>query len=135
MRPPGFRASNVGFWCYTRPMSSEQIPTAVCHVVGDVLASAYSHTELETLLVEHGAPGDAPLGNKVTKVTAWLKRASSDSTTDALALLGGVLCGYMEDNDPFREDVRAGGKKRVNDILAKYGMSYQQGGRINVPGR
>jgi hypothetical protein len=116
---------------------TEQIPSAICAVVGEVIGSHYfNHTRLDILLAEHGAPGDPPPGNCVNKVTEWLKIASRDQQVDALAVLGGVIRDFMETDAPFyTDDNRQRGKQRIEHILGRYGMSYQQGGHIAVPGR
>ncbi len=111
--------------------NTERIPSAVCHVVGDVIGNAYGHNFLDTLFKEHGAPGEAPDGARVTKVTAWLKRTSVDVEPDALGVLGGVIAGYMDDS--YSDDFRVKGRQRISEILAKYGMTYGTG-RVHAAG-
>ena len=112
-------------------MTEPRIPNPVAAVVGEVLGSHYySHRRINVLFMEKGAPGDPPVGNCVDKCTAWLKRASNDPDTDALGLLGGVLEDFME-VDPFPSDeFRENGRRRIRDIMGRYGMSYHPGGRI-----
>jgi hypothetical protein len=68
----------------------------------------------------------------VEKCSTWFRLAGEDPKTDAFSLLGGVLEEYME-VDPIHEfspGTRAQGRKRVTDVLARFGLSYQTGGRI-----
>ena len=110
--------------------STKAIPMAVCSVVGRLLGDAYySHSRLNALFFEAGAPGDAPLGNCVTKCTSWLKRCNDDPETDALAVLGNVLVDFMEawpvPNDPDH----LADKAAIEQKLAEYGLRYH-GGRV-----
>lgn len=115
---------------------SERIPGAVCAVVGEVIGTYYfSHTKLNTLLAEHGVPGDPPPGNCVTKVTDALRRVSTDPQTDALGVLGGLLRDYMETVVPYLSGDQLKNKDRIDRILGQYGLSYQLGGRILEAGR
>lgn len=117
-------------------MSELKIPTPVIGVVGDVLGCHYySHTRLNTLFMEHGAPGESPQGNCVTKCTEWLKRCNADAQVDALLVLGGVIEDFMEFEignhgpDDWKRD-----RDRVTKVLTKNGLSYLPGGRIVASG-
>jgi hypothetical protein len=106
-------------------MEHKTIPEPVITVVGEILGlHYYHHRRLETLFVEHGAPGEPPLGNCVTKCTEWLKRCNVDPDVDPFAILGGVLKEFMESKADQEQS------ERVYRILAKYGLSYHPGGQI-----
>jgi hypothetical protein len=117
-------------------MSERKIPNPVIAVVADVLGSHYySHTRLNTLFSEAGASGDPPEGNCVNKCDRWLKRCNEDPSVDAFAVLGRVLENFMElkHSDASRESAPQDehpGKKRVREILSRYGLSYQTGGMV-----
>ena len=101
------------------------IPNAVCSVVGRNLGKAYySHSRLDALFYEAGAPGEPPEGNCVRKCTRWLKRCNDDPNTDPLAVLGNVLVEFMEawPNNDNRE-----GKSEIERKLEEYGLHYGQG--------
>jgi hypothetical protein len=107
-----------------------RIPNAVCAVVGDVLGTFYfSHTRLNTLFMEAGAPGEIPDGNCVDKCTRWLKRCNDDENIDAFRVLGRVLESFMETPDSPLVSTETQ-KKRIETILTKYGLRYGQGGQI-----
>jgi Abortive infection C-terminus len=117
-------------------MSERKIPNPVIAVVADVLGSLYySHTRLNTLFSEAGAPDDPPEGNCINKCDRWLKRCNEDPTVDALVVLGRVLENFMElrqapapwDEAPQKEHP---GQRRICEILSRYGFSYQTGGMI-----
>jgi hypothetical protein len=106
------------------------IPNAVIAVVADVLGRVYySHTRLNTLFAASGAPGDPPGHNCVTKCDLWLRRCNADPEVDAFAVLGGVLERFMEVEQAWPEE-----RKRVVEILEKYGLFYHQGGVIHGGG-
>jgi hypothetical protein len=115
-------------------MQTREVPNAVIMVVGDVLGEHYySHTKLDTLFAENGAPGDPPSGNCVRKCQAWLKRCNTDPTVNPHAVLGGVLADFMDRvDDPFWQEREPylQQRKRVEDVLAKHDLKYYSGGRI-----
>jgi hypothetical protein len=72
------------------------IPNSVIGAVATVIAAHhYSHSTLNSLFMESGAPGDVPEGNCETKCSKWLKRCNDDPSINALEVLGAVLQGYM----------------------------------------
>jgi len=76
---------------------ANQIPNSVIGAVSVVLAGHYySHSTLNSLFMESGAPGDVPEGNCQTKCSRWLKRCNDDPTVDALAVLGQAIQNFMD---------------------------------------
>lgn len=112
-------------------MPARKIPDVVMAEVSAVLgAHYYSHSRLNILFKRNGAPGDPPAGNCVDKCFEWLRLTNEGESSDAFALLGGVLQEFMElqagdGNTDWQEK-----RERVREALAKYGLSYQHGGRI-----
>ncbi len=105
------------------------IPNDVIVVVADVLGGYYySHTQLNVLFSEAGAPDDPPDGNCVNKCIAWLKRCNTDESIDALEILGSVLSEFMVRS----EDVEglAPGRERIERVLGRNGLSYGTGGIV-----
>jgi hypothetical protein len=117
-------------------MAGQPIPPSVIAVVGDVLGRCYySHTRLNNLFMEHGAPGEPPPGNCIAKCVAWLKRANDDPNVNALGVLGGVLLHYMEVVDPEGwDEATKKDKDRILQTLARHGLSYADGGRVMTSG-
>ena len=114
-----------------REVSRRQIPNSVLAAVSDVIANHYySHNKLDNLFLEAGAPGDPPLGNCVHKCFRWLKLCNEDETIDAFAVLGKVIEQFMEWDISDTATVWLSGRKRINDALAKHGLSYREGGKI-----
>src|SRR5580698_1976356 len=110
-----------------------KLPGPVIVVVSNVLGDHYySHRRLESLFAEKGAPGDPPPGNCVEKCTAWFKLSGEHPTADAASVLGGVLETFMEVDATYERFLghQAEGRKKINDILSRYGLAYQVGGRI-----
>lgn len=114
----------------TVSVAAKQLPVPVCAVVGDVLGGfVYHHTTLETLFYEAGAAGEVPEGNCVTKCQTWLKRMHTD-VADPTAVLGKVLEQFMEVDHPGKDEEQQTGRRKVTDILMRFGLSYHQGGLI-----
>jgi len=113
-----------------------RIPNPVSVVVGRALGAHYfNHSRLNNLFVEKGAPGDPPPGNCEDKSIEWLKRASADTVVDALSVLGGVLEELMEvEHTRYGQSLAAlhESRQKVTQALAKFGLSYHNGGRILV---
>ncbi len=122
---------------WSRPMGvglpstmTEKIPLQVATVIGDVLGTHYySHTRLNTLFVESGAPGVPPAGNCVDKCQAWLKRCNGEATIQPLRVLGEVLQEFM-DHDQVIDANWLQGRERVERVLSRNGLEYRTGGRM-----
>jgi len=116
-------------------MARQDIPRAVCTVVGEVLGSHYySHARLESLFAEAGAPGDVPEGSCVNKSVAWLKRASDDPACDGLRVLGRFIEEFMEVEPAAQSDLWRERRARVERILAQNNLSYLPGGHVVTVG-
>ena len=64
------------------------IPNPVVAVVAEVLGEHYySHSKLNTLFMEAGAPGTPPEGNCVQKCLSWLNRVNADPAVDPFEIL------------------------------------------------
>ena len=114
-----------------------EIPNSVIGSVSSVMAKHYySHSKLDALFMEAGAPGDIPEGNCEKKCSVWLKRCNEDSSINSLVVLGYVIQKYM-DQDPASScssvnsaaDI-AEGQTRINNALTKNQLSYRTNGYI-----
>ena len=113
----------------TTIVNPNPLPTAVCAVIGDVLGSSvYHHATLQRMFYEAGAEGEVPEGNCVVKCQTWLKRLHTE-VRDPLIVLGNLLEEFME-VDIERYDNQDIGRGKISDALAKFGLSYRQGGVI-----
>jgi len=108
-------------------------------VVAEVLGKHYySHSKLNTLFMEAGAPGDPPEGNCVNKCLLWLKRTNSDPSVDPLKVLGGVLLQFMETgagSPVFYGDQIKEHQDRIRQALARSGLAYHEGGIVLAGGQ
>jgi hypothetical protein len=114
---------------------ANKIPNSVIGAVASVIgAYYYSHSTLNSLFMESGAPGDVPAGNCETKCSLWLRQCNEDPSVDALAVLGQVIQKFMdqEPND-WRPEI-ADGQKRIRESLAKNQLSYQVNGYVGLAG-
>lgn len=115
-------------------MTRTTIPLRVVGVVAQVLGDHYySHSRLNTLFWEAGAPGDPPQGNCVDKCSRWLRRINDDPDVQPLDVLGRILAEFMEYDIEYLgatgEQWRAG-RERIRKILEREGLSYYAGGRV-----
>lgn len=107
-----------------------KIPNAVIYTVADVLATWYSsHTKLNTLFGQLGAPGQPPDGNMVTKCQTWLFRVNDDTSMDPIAFLGDVITDFMSrelHTDPKWKECY----DKITKALAKQGLNCDSSGKI-----
>lgn len=117
------------------------IPSSVIGAVASVIAAYYySHSTLNTLFMEAGAPGNPPEGNCEKKCTSWLQRCNDNPSIDAISVLGKIIQGYMDskptpsvfggaDHNPIAE-----GQKRITSALGENNLSYRLNGVITLSG-
>lgn len=111
----------------------QEIPNSVIGAVSSVLgAYYYSHSRLNSLFMESGAPGDVPEGNCEDKCARWLKRCNDDPGIDALAVLGHIIQPFMDDDNP--NDERRRGQERIRTALARNQLAYQMNGVVTLAG-
>lgn len=117
---------------------SRIIPNSVIGAVADVIATHYySHSKLNSLFMEAGAPGDIPEGNCETKCATWLKRCNECPETDALEVLGGVIQKFMDiepeksilDDCIIENDITKG-QARIVFALEKNQLTYKTNGYV-----
>ncbi len=114
---------------------ANKIPNSVVGAVSSVIAAHYySHSVLNSLFMESGAPGDIPLGNCETKCSAWLKRCNEDPTVDPLAVLGLVIQKFMDQEPSNYQPAIVEGQKRIRESLARNQLTYQVNGFIALAG-
>lgn len=114
---------------------ANSIPNSVIGAVSAVIsAHYYSHSTLNSLFMESGAPGDPPDGNCDNKCSQWLKRCNDDPTVDAFAVLGQVIQKYMDLECSDWDPKIAEGQKRIRNSLAKNQLAYHLNGHITLAG-
>ncbi len=112
---------------------SKKIPNSVIGAVASVIAAHYySHSKLNALFMESGAPGDTPEGNCEAKCSAWLRRCNDE--LDPLAILGRVICSFMEQKPSDWLPGVAEGQTRIRDSLARNHLTYQVNGYVTLAG-
>lgn len=108
-----------------------EIPNSVIGAVADVLGGYYySHSRLNTLFMESGAPGEPPEGNCVNKCVTWLKKCNQDFSVNPIVILGAVLQDYMDKEFDAVDGGRTPEQKRIHKVLAKNGLAYQLNGIV-----
>jgi len=113
-------------------MPEDQIPNPLIAEVSDALAWFHTHSQLGVVFQRSGAPGDPPQGNKIDKCSEWLRRTNSDETVSSLGVLGGVLEEFLEKDSSshYLGPELQQRQERAKQALARFGLTYQQGGRI-----
>lgn len=110
-----------------------KIPPALIGTVAPVLANAYTHSQLNSLFMAHGFPGDPPEGNKVDKCQSWLRRGNKD-LTDPLSSFGQLIAEYMDQEVPTGNMAWEVEERSIRETIAKaFGresLSYRRGGLI-----
>jgi hypothetical protein len=113
------------------------IPNPVIAVVAEVIGQHYySHSKLNTLFMEAGAPSDPPEGNCVQKCLSWLKRANDTLDVDPLKVLGGVLFQFMEigGGGNYYGEALSKARERVRSVLGRCGLTYHESGIVLAGG-
>lgn len=125
-------SDNHDLW--TKGDIMKEIPNSVIGAVSSVLGNYYySHSKLNSLFMESGAPGDVPEGNCETKCSRWLKRCNNDpSIIDPLTILGRIIQPFMDDEHPNEQRQR--GQERIRSALAKNQLAYHLNGVITHAG-
>lgn len=114
---------------------TNKIPNSVIGAVASVIsAHYYSHSRLNSLFMESGAPGDAPIGNCEAKCAAWLRRCNDDPPVDAFVVLGQVIQSFMELGPESWQPNVVDGQRRIAESLAKNQLTYQLNGHIVLSG-
>lgn len=114
------------------------IPNSVIGSVSSVIAADYySHSKLNALFMESGAPGDVPEGNCEKKCTNWLMRCNQDPDIDAMQILGLVIQNFMDRESPSSllanaqvEATLQEGRDRITSSLARNNLTYKPNGYV-----
>jgi hypothetical protein len=108
-----------------------RIPPSVIGTSAPILASSYTHDQLNALFMAHGFPGDPPEGSKPAKCMAWLRRANTEAS-DPLANFGQLIAEFMdaEITEPMWAKERQKETGAIRSALARESLSYQRGGYI-----
>lgn len=109
-----------------------QIPRPIISIVSEVLANAYTHTQLNSFFMYANAPNDVPAGNKVDKCQNWLLACNSNRNCNPLMVLGKLLEDYMERELDSRYPLKSWeeGRTRIREVLKQHGLDYSSGGAI-----
>lgn len=104
----------------------------MCAVVNDVLMKRGSHTTLEALFVNSGAPLPAPALSHASKWKEWLFLCGTNPECDTLVVLGNVIEEFM-DTEPASPDdaiIWKDERARLVRALEENGFRYYRGGRV-----
>lgn len=120
------------------------IPPALIGVTAPILDAAYTHSQLNSLFMSAGFPGEPPQGNKTQKCQDWMRAANRHVQTSGqpqinpLELYGRLIAEFM-DVPSFGQPVNPWGepmvpqpdpRDRILEALAREALSYARGGHI-----
>lgn len=107
-----------------------RLPRAVCSVVASILHG--SHTTLDALFVNSGAPLPPPGLSHATKWKEWLFLCGTNPECDTLAVLGNVLEEFMDTEpcNPDEVELWKEQRERVVRVLEENGFRCYRGGRV-----
>ena len=122
------------------------IPSPLIAIVSDIVSNAETHASMDSLFMYADAPGEPPEGSKHVKAQAWLRNTNKQHP-EPLAVLGRIICGYMEDpvmtaayrppewtlEDEYTRKKRESVRK-MEAVLANNGLQYRVGGLITGGG-
>lgn len=102
----------------------------MCSVVASILHG--SHTTLDALFVNSGAPLPPPALSHAAKWKEWLFLCGTNPECDTLAVLGNVLEEFMdtEPGNPDDGEIWKEQRARVVRVLEENGFRYYRGGRV-----
>lgn len=117
-------------------MLDKIIENAIIGSVSSVISEYYySHSKIDTLFMEAGAPGNTPEGNLENKCKVWLQRCNEDEQIDSFGVLGKVLQDYMDNDLDHYDMVKiTKGRERIIKALANNQLTYQTNGYITMLG-
>ena len=110
------------------------LPPPLIATVADALAHFCTHSELELLFMEHGISDPLPTGNKKFRALTGLKVLAEQE--EPWPVLGQLITNLMEiEEDPFGLAIDGPSqletsRKKISNVLAKYGLEYRIGGLI-----
>lgn len=124
----GMRLTRLDGGGYSVP--ADQLPDAVCAVVGDVLGRyIFHHQTIDKIFFAAGARQPIPEGTCARKATAWLMRLNKEHSNPCDAL-GSVLKTVMDDEPSEYDEKLRSAQEEITGVLAQHGMRYERKGRI-----
>lgn len=113
------------------------IPPSIVGTAAPMLAERYTHSQIDSLFMTNGFPGDPPEGNKEKKCLEWL-RLGNQRMSDPLASFGRLIAEFVEVeryvppahswSTPTEE--KPDPRQLLMTVLEREGLSYQRGGMI-----
>ncbi|MDQ8191577.1 hypothetical protein QEH58_14800 [Roseibacillus persicicus] len=110
-----------------------RLSKSLCKVVGDVIGLTGSHSTLDTLFMNAGAPGPPPDLSHTSKWKEWLFSVGMNPDVDSLGVLGSVLEEFMDlppaDSSDELKEWKIN-RERIEQVLEENGLRYFRFGRI-----
>jgi len=108
------------------------IPMPVVALVARLFDEQYTHTQLENIFYQAGTKTESPTGNKVQRVTSWLRMIDRDEPTKALAILGKILEPYIEGINASEGSATYKNQEMLRGKLLENGLRYSRGGKLQT---
>jgi uncharacterized protein YqgV (UPF0045/DUF77 family) len=117
-----------------------RLPAHLISVLSEELSSSETHATMDSLFMYANAPGDPPEGSKLTKAQTWLRRISTDESSDPLEIIGFLIESYMEpplpkkayswEEEPSLDEHQEKRIERIKQALARANLQYIPGARV-----
>ena len=101
-------------------------------LVARLFDEQYTHTQLENIFYQAGTKTESPGGNKVQKVTGWLRMIDRDEPMKALAILGKILEPYIEGINASEGSSTFKAQETLREKLLNNGLRYSRGGALQT---
>ena len=103
------------------------IPMPIVALVASLFEGQYTHTQFENIFYQAGTKIESPAGNKLQRVTGWLRLIDRDEPDKALAILGKVLEPYLEGLNASEGSTVHRNQELLREKLLENGLRYSRG--------
>lgn len=99
-------------------------------LVARLFDGEYTHTQLENIFYQAGTTTESPGGNKLQRVTGWLRVIDRDEPEKALAIVGKIIEPYLEGINASEGSQTYKNQEMLREKLLQNGLRYSKGGKL-----
>jgi hypothetical protein len=111
-------------------MGRKMIPMPIVALVARLYEEQYTHSQFENIFYQSGTKTESPGGNKLQRVTGWLRLIDRDEPEKALAILGKILEPYLEGLNDSEGSMAFRNQEMLREKLLENGLRYSKGGKL-----